>query len=276
MERKTIKKEIEEYVMQNKNIGMIPKYAICYDEGLSFIFYNENEQKYYLGHREFAVWDENIVFTKIPGEWEKLIRELDLYVPVESNANEFINDNFYNKYNYNEENGEITNLTYLEIDEGYLKNDDEYMQYTDVLSNNQNNQKREDIKREIIKFINENGKPDVGYFFDGGELVFEFIDEETQLGVLSDKRFDYWGEKEEINGEKIIKKDYETLFKELNLDIPIFCMTERDTDCGIDSIEDFLFEYCLGNKSLMDTLNKMSNTEKIAWYNEIMNEKEEI
>ena len=36
-----------------------------------------------------------------------------------------------------------------------------------------------------------------------------------------------------------------------------------------NGIEDFLFEYCLGNKELMNKLNKMTIAEKKAWYDEL-------
>ena len=130
---------------------------------------------------------------------------------------------------------------------------------------------RNKVKEQIKKYIEENGMPEVAYYYDGGELTFEYIDEETNLGILSNEIFNYWG-KSGLYGKRVFMEDYEKLLEELNINIPVLSLQDRDESEGIDSIEDYLFEYCLGNKELMDKFYKMTNAEKKAWYDEIADE----
>lgn len=73
-------------------------------------------------------------------------------------------------------------------------------------------------------------------------------------------------------GKYAIADEYEKLLKELGLNIGVYSMQDREEGESVDGIEDFLFEYCLGNKELMNKLNKMTIAEKKAWYDELAEE----
>ena len=132
---------------------------------------------------------------------------------------------------------------------------------------------REKVKKKIKEYIEMNGTPDVAYFYDGGELTFEYTDEESGLGILSNETFNYWGEKG-LYGKRVFQEDYEALLEEIGILCPVCSLQDRDESEGIDSIEDFLFEYCIGNKELTDKFYKMTAAEKVAWYEKIMKEYE--
>ncbi len=127
---------------------------------------------------------------------------------------------------------------------------------------------REKFKQRIKKYINKYGKPVCAYFYDDCSLVLEYTDSETGLSILSDETFDYW-ENNVLIGKDSLEEEYEKLFEELGIDCPVIDIEYRDNEDSLDSIEDELFEYCLGNSKLMDKLDKMSKTEKIEWYNEL-------
>ena len=133
------------------------------------------------------------------------------------------------------------------------------------------NEKRELLKKEIKEFIEQNGIPSCAYFYDGCELVFDYYDQNTGLTQLSNKTFNYW-EDNMLIGKYAIADEYEKLLKELGLNIGVYSMQDREEGESVDGIEDFLFEYCLGNKELMDKLNKMTIAEKKAWYDELAEE----
>lgn len=75
---------------------------------------------------------------------------------------------------------------------------------------------REDTKKEISDFIKKNGNPDIAYYYDSCELIFEYN------GKLSDKCFDYWDDGENL------QYDYEDLLKELKISCPVIEMNYRN------------------------------------------------
>lgn len=123
---------------------------------------------------------------------------------------------------------------------------------------------REKIKSEIQEFIAKNGKPVNAYYYDGCELVFDYEDKQTGLCELSNKCFDYW------DGDNL-QYDWEKLLEELGIRCAVLPIEYREESEGIDSIKDFLFEYCIGNKELIDKFHKMTDVELKAWYDEIQN-----
>lgn len=129
----------------------------------------------------------------------------------------------------------------------------------------QNELTREKIKKEIQEFIEKNGKPVNAYYYDGCELAFDYEDKQTGLCELSNKYFDYWG------GDDV-GYDWEELLEELGINCSVLPIEYREESEGIDSIKDFLFEYCIGNKELVDKFYKMTNEELKAWYDEIQSQ----
>ena len=88
--------------------------------------------------------------------------------------------------------------------------------------------RRNQVKAELKKYINENGIPENAYYYDGGTLVLEYFDSELEKNVLSDKEFNHWRDLG-IYGHAVMTDDFETLLKEVTDSyIPVFAMADRD------------------------------------------------
>ena len=83
--REEVKKQIESYLKKHELMNREVAEAYYYDGcELVFTFYNPKNQKNYLDNTTFNYWKENVMVGKnfIQEEWEKLLEELGIRVPV--------------------------------------------------------------------------------------------------------------------------------------------------------------------------------------------------
>lgn len=83
--REEVKKQIESYLKKHELMNREVAEAYYYDGcELVFTFYNPKNEKNYLGNTTFNYWKENVMVGKnfIQEEWEKLLEELGIRVPV--------------------------------------------------------------------------------------------------------------------------------------------------------------------------------------------------
>ena len=133
--------------------------------------------------------------------------------------------------------------------------------------------KREEVKEKIKKYIEEHGEPIGGYYYDDCHLVLEYSDSETGLNILSDETFKYW-EDNALIGKYVLKEEYEKLLKEIGVDCIVLPYEYGYDEDSLDFIENQLDEFCFGIPELETKFEKMSNAEKVQWYNELNNDED--